>query len=174
MRFDLGLFDPNISQPLTKLGIEVVATTASAALNLLAAEQSLVLLRNSNASTRAGGGNAAHGSGAAHAPILPLAVGKRMAVIGPIADNQAPLMGTHYRGYACPDDTFSCVPSIYEALAALNNASGGETIFSQGTGIEDGADGIAAAMAAAAAADYVVHAVYCIPSWVLCRDGLVL
>ena len=44
VRFELGLFDPPATQPLTQLGSKDVGTKEAAALNLRAAASSLVLL----------------------------------------------------------------------------------------------------------------------------------
>ena len=137
-RFDLGLFDPAATQPLTKLGPESIATPAFAALNLRNAEESLVLLAN-------------------RGKLLPLRLGTKVAVIGPLGDNPVPLLGTHYKGYACPEDTHDCLVSVFGAVGAINNGSGGATSYAKGCELErDSPDDLAAAMAAAKAADVVV------------------
>jgi hypothetical protein len=137
-RFDLGLFDPAKSQPLTQLDASSIATPAIAELNLKAAEESLVLLMNRDA-------------------LLPLSRGTKMAVIGPFADDAKPQMGTHWKGFACPDGSLGCVPTIYDAIGTINNASGGTTSYAPGCGIktESSAD-LAAAVATGRAADHIV------------------
>lgn len=136
VRFDLGLFSPTISQPLTKLGLEVVGTPAASELSLQAAEQSLVLLSNNG-------------------PVLPFKTGTKLAVIGPFANVTKPLLGTHYKGYACADGGESCITTIVEAIGATN--TGGETTYAEGAEEDKLVPGLLeAAVESAKAADAVV------------------
>eukprot|EP01047_Picozoa_sp_COSAG01_P008596 COSAG01_NODE_340_length_18638_cov_56.516505_17_plen_256_part_00 len=128
VRFELGLFDSKSSNPtqakLTSLDASAVGTAASAALSLDAARQSIVLLRNDGAAD-GGAGVLPFGSSAAAAAGHPAI--RRIAVIGALANATLPLMGTHYRGYACGNankDDLSCVPTIGEAFAAALGGAG--------------------------------------------------
>jgi beta-glucosidase-like glycosyl hydrolase len=132
VRFELGLFDSKSSNPtqakLTSLDASAVGTAASAALSLDAARQSIVLLRNDGAADGGVGvlpfgssAASAAASAAGHASI------RRIAVIGALANATLPLMGTHYRGYACGNankDDLSCVPTVGEAFAAALGPAG--------------------------------------------------
>ena len=74
MRIELGLFDPVSAQPLLKLSAADIGTKEADALNLLATQRSLVLLKDGGSDGSAE--NAARG-------VLPLKVGASTAVIGP-------------------------------------------------------------------------------------------
>eukprot|EP01044_Picomonas_judraskeda_P000755 COSAG03_NODE_36_length_17658_cov_56.766900_12_plen_394_part_00 len=104
VRFQLGLFDQRTSQPLTRLGLSDIDAPASQALAADAARQSMTLLERG------------------HLPFVPSAAMK-LAVLGPLANASTPLLGTHYKGAACPmpggrELDSSCVPSIYTELRA--------------------------------------------------------
>jgi hypothetical protein len=129
-------------QPLTKLGAGDVDTAESQALNQRAARSSLVLLLN--------GGS-----------TLPLASrGLKMAVIGAgdHAATPSAILGTHFKGYACADNTLSCVMSPLQALQQANAAAGnGTTVYAKGCELQSGSPtDLAAAVAAAKAADVSV------------------
>lgn len=135
----------------------MINSEAAQVLNLQSTEESLVLLKNEK-------------------ETLPLKPGLRLAVIGPLANLSYPMLGTHFKGGACPDDASSpdeklvgaaqpsspdgnlaCIPTPYAALAAINNAAqGGSTTYVQGTGITGGSDGIPQAVEAAGNADRIV------------------
>lgn len=83
----LGLFDPKDNNPYNKVGLESVNNYHNQQLNTLAAQQSLVLVQN---------------SGGTHRRVVPLKAGSRIAVIGPLANDSSTMMGTHWKGYACP------------------------------------------------------------------------
>ena len=71
-RFMLGQFDPLNIQPYTQIGADVINSTAHQAINLDAALQSIVLLKNNG--------------------ILPLKPGLKLAVVGPHAFSQRDLL----------------------------------------------------------------------------------
>ena len=76
-RFRLGLFDPPDQVPFSKIGMDQVASEAHHAVALEAAEKSIVLLKNAD-------------------HILPLeTVPKRIAVIGPAADDPDAMLGNY-------------------------------------------------------------------------------
>eukprot|EP01063_Lacrimia_lanifica_P031067 TRINITY_DN5050_c0_g2_i1.p1 TRINITY_DN5050_c0_g2~~TRINITY_DN5050_c0_g2_i1.p1 ORF type:complete len:538 (+),score=111.20 TRINITY_DN5050_c0_g2_i1:308-1921(+) len=138
VRFRLGLFDPEHARsPYSKYGAKEIGAAASIALNLRAAEESLVLLQQTDA------------------PTLPLpASGLKLAVVGPHADASHGLIQTD-TGMICTDGSYDCVVSPFAALAKSN--AGGTTEYSQGCGVVDGnASTIAAAVDVAARADVVV------------------
>jgi beta-glucosidase-like glycosyl hydrolase len=66
LRFEMGLFDPPADQPYWNVQPSEINTQAAQGLNLLATLSGLVLLRND-------------------AALLPLVVGRRIAIIGPHA-----------------------------------------------------------------------------------------
>ena len=74
MRIELGLFDPVSAQPLLKLGAADIGTKEADALNLVATQRSLVLLKDGGSD-----GSAENAAGG----VLPLKVGASTAVIGP-------------------------------------------------------------------------------------------
>merc|ERR1712166_92164 len=145
IRFELGLFDPIADQPLWELGEKDIGTASSTALNLKAAQSSLVLLQNPS-------------------QILPLERGLNIAVIGPYANTSAALI-QHDSGLICPgkpwnhndnDPTmFDCVQSPFQAISVANR--GGSTVYERGCGlVSNSTDGFAAAREAGLAADVVI------------------
>jgi beta-glucosidase-like glycosyl hydrolase len=87
---ELGLFDPIDSQPLARLTPEhTIATPETKALNLKAAQQSLVLLHN--------------------AEVLPLRRGQTIAVIGPHAQAQRSLIQVDTVAVCETNGDFSCL-----------------------------------------------------------------
>jgi beta-glucosidase len=75
-RFELGMFDPQGSNPLDKIPYSDVASDANRAKSLKAAEESIVLLKNDGT-----------------LPLKPSA--KRIAVIGPTADLLTSILGNY-------------------------------------------------------------------------------
>lgn len=134
LRFRLGLFDPIENQPYWHVPAERINTDANKANSRLAADESMVLLQNPMGT-------------------LPLAKGKRVAVIGPHANASDALVG-NYMGQACPDDTFSCVQTPYSAIAAAN--TGGSVTSAPGCDVKGSKDEIAAAVEVAKGADVIV------------------
>lgn len=135
LRFKLGLLDPIEDQPYWHIGPETVNSSQSFAVNLLMAEESMVLLKNEQ-------------------KLLPLKKGSSVAVIGPHYDAQAALVG-NYLGQLCVDDTLNCVPSLLEAISHTN--VGGETRGAQGcyiTGTDS--SGFEIALELARSADFLV------------------
>jgi len=135
MRFQMGLFDPPAAQPYWSQPLSAVGAPAAAALNLLATQESMVLLKNDGAT-------------------LPLAKGRRLAVIGPHANATMALVG-NYLGQLCPDNKFGCIISPFAALTAANQ--GAPVTLAKGCGITgNDTSGFAEAVAACAAADACV------------------
>ena len=76
--------------------------------------------------------------------------------MGPHANNRASILG-NYLGEICPDDTYDCVQTPFEAIAALNNASGGTTTSADGCDVNSTSTSkMQAAIDAAMDADYIV------------------
>ena len=140
VRFELGLFDPIADQPLWKLGADDIGTDTSAALNLRAAQESLVLVQNP----------------AGARPVLPLKTGGKLAVLGPHGNATRQLIQVD-TGRICASGGFDCFPSTLAELERINGAAGGATVFAAGVDVVDPSTaGIAAAVAAAKDADAVV------------------
>eukprot|EP00043_Microstomoeca_roanoka_P016573 m.170059 g.170059 ORF g.170059 m.170059 type:complete len:826 (+) comp16484_c3_seq1:65-2542(+) len=126
MRFQLGLFDPNVTTSYRSINISEVGQPSSQESSLLAARKTMTLLKNDN--------------------ILPFQTGKTIAVLGVSANSSGDILG-NYVGPICPDGTYNCVPTIYDGIKALNN---GPTL------LVDDPSQIQSAVAAAKQADYVV------------------
>lgn len=54
----------------------------------------------------------------------------------PLSNDSKTMLGTHWKGYACPDDSLACVPSILQAITTGNVA--GTTTWAQGCDVTDG------------------------------------
>jgi beta-glucosidase len=137
VKFATGLFEHPYAE-----GTEVTtAVTAHRPLVRKAAEESFVLLKN---------GQVANG-----APLLPLLPDhKNIALIGPLADDTAEMVGA-WGGAGRDPDTIT----LRQALEERAKQSGGTVVYARGTAIEDTSDaGFAAAVQAAQAADVVVLA----------------
>ncbi len=136
VKFALGLFE----HPYAR-GTEVTrAVAAHRPLARRAAEESFVLLKN--------GGDGA-------APVLPLAASvKKIALIGPLADNAGEMQGA-WGGAQHQSD----VITVRAGLQARLKKIGGELLYAKGTDIDSHSDtGFAAAKRAAEQADVVVMA----------------
>jgi beta-glucosidase len=96
-RFQLGMFDPDMKHPYTQIPISVVGSKPHLDLSLQAAEKSLVLLKNNG--------------------ILPLKKGKKVALIGPNANNFSILIG-NYNGD--PINPITPLKGLQERLGASN------------------------------------------------------
>eukprot|EP00041_Stephanoeca_diplocostata_P027569 m.760704 g.760704 ORF g.760704 m.760704 type:complete len:805 (-) comp23202_c0_seq2:335-2749(-) len=150
LRFEMGLFDPVEGQTYWSYGKNDIGTDDDIALNLEAAQESLVLVRNPT-HARASSDNS---SGA----ILPLTAGKKIAVIGPHGNATFSLIQID-TGIICPDKSMGCVKTPFDAIKDINDAQGGTTTFVQGCDLLfNGSTGFADAVTAAKNADYVVLA----------------
>lgn len=138
VRFLTGSFDPLVNQPYTKIGAEAVNSTAAQQLNLEAALQSFVLLKNDNA-------------------VLPIVKGKKTALLGPHVFSTRDLMSDYKGDEQCAGggSDFSCFSTI---ATAFTNANGPEnTVVSEGVDLASfNTTGIAAAIAAAKSAEQVI------------------
>ncbi len=108
-RFILGMFDPEEQQPYTKIPMSVVGSPEHLKLTLEAAEKSLVLLKNNG--------------------ILPLKNVKKVALIGPNANNFSILVG-NYNGD--PINPITTLKALKERLGSDN------VIYTQGCPIVPG------------------------------------
>jgi beta-glucosidase len=137
VKFATGLFEhPYAEAP------EVTAAVAEhRPLVRKAAEESLVLLQNNKL---------ADGQ-----PLLPMAFDhKQVALIGPLADNSAEMIGAWGGGGKDKD-----ILTVRDALEERLKQSGGTLLYAQGTAIDDASTaGFAEAVKAAQAADWVVLA----------------
>jgi beta-glucosidase-like glycosyl hydrolase len=138
-RFRTGHFDPLESpsaQPLLALGAADVGTAASRAAAADGVAQGLVLVKNARGA-------------------LPIARGKRVALLGPQGASFDALLGDCYCTGYCAEGS-ACFPSLQQALAAAN--AGGVTVALPGVTMHGNDSSWGAALAAAAAADVVVLA----------------
>ena len=138
LRMQLGLFESEAVRktlPWHSLDSRDIGTASAATLNLQAASESLVLLKNRN-------------------NTLPLQPGGSIAVVGPHG-NATRFLVSFSSGPVCGDGSFNCVTSPFAAIKDLN--AGGETAFAPGCGIVDpSTEEMDAAVAIAAKADVAV------------------
>lgn len=128
LRFITGQFDPVEGQPYTQIGAEAVNSTASQQLNLEAALQSFVLLKNENS-------------------VLPFKKGMKTAILGPHVTSKRDLMSDYKGDMQCAGGgtDFSCFPSIAEAFTRANGAT--KTMVEQGVDLNSNrTSGIASAI----------------------------
>ena len=121
--FDMGLFDPAENQPLWHVPVDVIGKEASQQESRQAAQESMVLLKNSG--------------------VLPLKKGGKIAVVGPHNEAQAALAG-NYLGQLCPDAKFDCLENV---TAAVQRVGQGNVVSAPGCDVS-GTDtsGFAAAL----------------------------
>ena len=135
LQFLAGRFDPPSAQPYMSIPFEAIDSAGSRALAYDSGVQGLVLLRND-------GG------------LLPLAPGRRLALVGPHGNTTGELMGNYFE-QRCEGGGFECVVSLLGALGA----AGESAAYALGCATNGGdASGFPAALAAAAAADTVLLA----------------
>ena len=104
LRMRAGMFDPVADQPYTKIPVGMLGAASHHTLAEEVASQGLVLLQNPAGSTGAGAGagaGAGVGAGAGAGGVLPLALSKKTAVIGPHAHADRQLLGSYF-SVACP------------------------------------------------------------------------
>jgi beta-glucosidase len=137
VKFATGLFE----HPYAEAPEVTAAVAENRPLVRKAAEESLVLLKNSKL---------ADGQ-----PLLPMAFDhKQIALIGPLADNSAEMIGAWGGGGKDKD-----IVTMRDALEERLKHSGGTLVYAQGTGIDDASTaGFAEAVKAAQASDTVILA----------------
>ena len=154
VRFRLGLFDPQHQRSkYTKYNAQNIGTKKSIALNLKAAEESLVLLQRSQRPASIVSSSSSSSSfSAAAAFLLPLERGgQSIAVVGPHGNAKRGMIQID-TGMICSDGTFDCIVSPYEAIQTLNAVS--TTTYTQGCGVVSGNNsGITEAVESAKNAD---------------------
>ncbi len=108
-RFKLGMFDPPERVPYSKMAVDVIDSDANKALALQMAQESIVLLKNDN-------------------DLLPLNKNiKKIAVIGPNADDHCVLYGNYH---GIPSHPVSVLEGIKEKLSgAVVTYSKGSELF---------------------------------------------
>ena len=144
-RFRVGQMDPLEHQPWLSYGVEHLSSPDDLAAAMEGAAQGLVLVKN------AGG-------------VLPLTRGKKITVLGPLADAQEALLGDYYADAVCSGaDGYSnsvgygCVPSLATSLRAAN--TGGSVVTFPGVTMKNGNDSSwGAAIASISTSDVVVLA----------------
>ena len=139
-RFRTGHFDgleTPAAQPLLALGAADIGTSESRALAADGVAQGLVLVKNDNGA-------------------LPIAPGKRVALLGPQANSFDALRGDCYCSGYCAEGS-TCFPSLETAVTNAN--VGGKTLTFAGCTTNGGNDSTwGAAIAAVAASDVVILA----------------
>lgn len=144
VRFRLGLFDPKEKDENRDIPWEVVGSEEHKAWSLLAARQSMTLLKNEE-------------------DVLPFNAGRSLAVIGTDANALAHTIGNYESDNIClPGDVYSknvntdCLTSIWDELRNRTTAAGGEaTLVTRDSGKWDAA-AITAAVDAARDAEQVL------------------
>ena len=153
--FSVGLFDqPSATDWTQTIKKDVINSPEHQAARDDAALQSIVLLQNDPLHPTLDGS----GSGSAgEAPLLPLAPGKKIAVLGPQAEARTGLLSDYAVEEACADGSDSCIVSIADAIKVANG--GGDVNSSQGVEVNSlKRAGILPALAMARAADLVILA----------------
>lgn len=132
LRMELGMFDPLDDQPYAHVPISVVDSQPHRDLAERIAKESIVLLKNDPVNGES---------------ILPINVAANIALIGPHADATDAML-SNYHGSA---------PAVISPLAAFQADPNLEVTYTQGCSISgNDTSGIAAAVEAAAAADYAI------------------
>eukprot|EP01064_Diplonema_japonicum_P009910 TRINITY_DN17324_c0_g1_i1.p1 TRINITY_DN17324_c0_g1~~TRINITY_DN17324_c0_g1_i1.p1 ORF type:complete len:807 (+),score=213.88 TRINITY_DN17324_c0_g1_i1:31-2421(+) len=129
-RFQMGMFDANVTSPYKQIPLEKIGCAEHQALSLETSRQSQVLLKNNG--------------------LLPLAKGKTVAVIGTSSNTAEDILG-NYNGPLCPSGGFGCIPTIYDMVKKVGG--GATTVLDQKSW---SSSLINQAVEAAKAADYVV------------------
>eukprot|EP00443_Scrippsiella_acuminata_P015208 CAMPEP_0115234328 /NCGR_PEP_ID=MMETSP0270-20121206/34737_1 /TAXON_ID=71861 /ORGANISM="Scrippsiella trochoidea, Strain CCMP3099" /LENGTH=774 /DNA_ID=CAMNT_0002649073 /DNA_START=30 /DNA_END=2354 /DNA_ORIENTATION=+ len=138
IHFQLGRFDDPAATAWERFRLEDVNSTHHQQIAYEAALQSLVLLKNEN-------------------DALPLAKGKRIAVLGPQAIARQGLLSDYAADQICFSGDDHCIGTIAEAITAAN--IGGTTLVEQGVDMNSNrTGGMQQALAAAGSADVVVMA----------------
>ena len=141
--FKVGLFDDPKNVEWTKITADAINSTEHQRINIEAAEQAVVLLRNED-------------------NVLPLKGGAlKIAVIGPQATAKAGLLSDYATEQPCAPslyaDPHACIVSIGEAVTAANGGNPKNTLVASGVDVNSvNMKGIAAALALAKEADVVL------------------
>ena len=148
VRFKTGQFDDLADQPYTKIGKEVVNSTAHSKVNLDSAIQSMVLLKNNNS-------------------VLPLSMENtkkpiKLALLGPHTVSRGGLFSDYHGDQTCFDNTFNCVETVEEKFTELIGKEQGGYVSS--LVVEEGVDisstdtsRMAAALQAGYESDVVIY-----------------
>ena len=147
LRFELGLFDPNENQPYWKVPGSVINSQEHIDLNIFAARQTAILLKND--------GN-----------VLPFDASainsgnKKVGVIGPFYNASSDLLlEGAYTGQICYDGSSNCVPGFLDELEKYVMNKSGNVQYAKGC--DSGStcsstSGFSQAMDVAKASDYIV------------------
>ena len=145
VRFRLGLFDSK-SDPYWKYNEDNIGTDQNVQLNLIAAEESIVLLQHGNVHSSSG-----------KKALLPLQPGINIAIVGPHGNAQRAMIQTD-TGKICNSGNFDCIESPFTAIQKMN--VGGQTTYNQGTPLIENDDSqIQKAVAEANQADVIILAI---------------
>eukprot|EP01061_Rhynchopus_euleeides_P033064 TRINITY_DN551_c0_g1_i1.p1 TRINITY_DN551_c0_g1~~TRINITY_DN551_c0_g1_i1.p1 ORF type:complete len:627 (+),score=254.66 TRINITY_DN551_c0_g1_i1:123-1883(+) len=124
-RFKTGMFDDVADQPYTRIGAEAINSTEHWKANLDATLQSLVLLKNDNATLPLTAGNAGKW-------VPPPAHGRiNLSLIGPHLESRLELLSNYGKwDETCFDGTYDCVWTIAEFFRAHTEREQGHFVSS--------------------------------------------
>ena len=133
--FIAGRFDPMETVEWTKIGTEVISSPEHKTIAFESAVQGFVLLKNDN--------------------LLPIAKGKKIAVVGPIAVSGYSLLDDYFVDEVCSSGGYDCIMTIGQAIEQVNKE--GVTSVFKGVDINSNdTSGIDAALEACKNSDVVV------------------
>jgi hypothetical protein len=130
MRIELGLFDPVEGQQMLTYGADDIASEEAGALNLVATQRSLVLLKNGGRSNSGEGGSTPTTNAHNEQSVLPLTLGASTAVIGPHYNASWVLIQPD-SGDVCPSGGVDCIPTPIGMIKRFNH--NGTTVGSLGS-----------------------------------------
>ena len=151
--FVLGRFDDPTKSDWYKFGVADIASKQHQQIQLEAALQGLVLLKNSEPI------KATNSTLAEAKPqqklLLPLSRNTKIAVLGPLGVTRKGLMSDYEADQSCPGGTHDCVPTLAESIAAVNGE--GMTTYESGVDVDSNSTtGIHRALTLAGEADVIV------------------
>lgn len=134
--FVVGRFDDYRKSEWSKFGVNDIYSAEHQQIQLEAALQGLVLLKHEN-------------------DALPIAIGSKVAVLGPLGQTRAGLMSDYENDQSCYGGGHDCIPTLVESISAVNGAS--VTMSASGVDIESNrTNGIPEAIQLAFDAEVVV------------------
>jgi beta-D-xylosidase 4 len=132
--FRVGRFDPPSNSEWYRFGLQDIYSPLHQQIQLEAALQGIVLLKNTN--------------------LLPLSLDKKVAVLGPLANNRAGLMSDYENDQSCYGGGHDCIPTLAESIRAINLAN---TTSASGIDVDSyNRSGIQEALDVGASADVIV------------------
>ena len=134
--FVAGRFDDYRESEWSKFGVDDINSAEHQRIQLEAALQGLVLLKHEN-------------------NVLPIKIGSKVAVLGPLGQTRAGLMSDYECDESCYGGGHDCIPTLAESITTVNEKS--MTTSASGVDIDSNiTEGIAGALQLASTADVVV------------------